>query len=290
MQVILQNDQIEIIVKQKGAELCNIKNKVTGLQYMWSGDAAVWGKTSPILFPIVGTLKENVFYYNGHKYVLPRHGFARDRVFEIIEQSEDKAVFALRSDDVSKSVYPFDFELRVIYTLHEAMLHVTYTVANSGEQEMLFSLGAHPAFKVPIVDESKYEDYFLAFNETETASRWPIDKAGLIMNQPAALLVNTNKLPLSKTLFDNDALVLKNLRSNKVSLRSTTNSHGLDFYFDGFPYLGIWAAKNADFVCIEPWCGIADGVDHNQQLDRKEGIEKLGSGKSWSRTWKASFF
>jgi galactose mutarotase-like enzyme len=288
--ILLQNDHLEITIKHKGAELCSIKNKVTGLQYMWGGDAAVWGKTSPILFPIVGALKEDVFYVENKKYVLPRHGFARDRVFELLEQSDNKIVFVLRSDDASRNVYPFDFQLQVAYTLRQAALHVTYLVINTGEQEMLFSLGAHPAFKVPLVEGTNYEDYFLIFNETESANRWPINNTGLIMNQPASLLVNTNKLQLSKSLFDQDALVLKNIRSNKVSLRSNTHSHGLDFDFDGFPYLGIWAAKHADFVCIEPWCGIADSESHNQQLEQKEGIEKLAIGKSWSRTWKASFF
>lgn len=290
MDIILQNDQLEITVKRKGAELCSVKSNETRLQYMWSGDASIWGKTSPILFPIVGTLKEDIFFYQGKKYSLPRHGFARDQEFEVTERSDDKVVFTLRSDAASLKRYPFNFQLHVRYVLNQSAVSVTYTVVNAGKDEMLFSLGAHPAFSVPLVNGIRYEDHFLLFNETETAGRWPINKAGLIMDEPSPLLVNTNKLELSKTLFDNDALVLKNLRSTKVSICSKVHSHGMDFHFDGFPYLGLWAAKNADFICIEPWCGIADGVNHDQQLEKKEGIEKLAAGDSWLRTWQASFF
>ena len=155
---------------------------------------------------------------------------------------------------------------------------------------MYFSIGGHPAFKVPLVNGTTYNDHYLEFSKAENAPRWPIADGGLIKNEPTDFLKNTAKLPLTKDLFKDDALVFKHLRSEMVSIKSTSHTHGLDFYLDGFPYLGIWAAKNADFVCIEPWCGIADRVNHDQHLANKEGIETIQKGEDWSRTWKVKFY
>jgi galactose mutarotase-like enzyme len=155
---------------------------------------------------------------------------------------------------------------------------------------MYFSVGGHPAFRVPLEASARYEDYYLEFDAVENAGRWAVSRDGLIEITEAPLMSGTNTLPLTKELFFQDALVFKQLTSSKVSLKSHTTPHGLDFDFSGFPYLGIWAAKNADFVCIEPWCGIADPVNSNQQLKDKEGINQLEPGLSFSRTWKTSFF
>jgi galactose mutarotase-like enzyme len=140
------------------------------------------------------------------------------------------------------------------------------------------------------VEGKKYEDYHLLFNKNETISRWPISPEGMIMSPPTPLLNNERRINITRELFHHDALVFKRLQSDMVSIKSDGDAHGLDFYFDGFPFLGIWAQKNADFVCIEPWCGIADSVNHDQEFTRKEGIEKIGAGVSWSRVWKVRFY
>lgn len=290
MNVSLENDLIKIVVKEKGAELNSLVSKVTGLQYMWSGDPVYWGKTSPILFPIVGTLKDNTYLYEEKKYSLTRHGFARDLVFQIAEQKNDHITFSLSSTQTTRTNYPFDFELRVKYQLLNDFLKVSYEVLNKKNKPMFFSIGAHPAFKVPLVEGSMYEDYFLQFNERENVPRWPISAEGLIKETSISFLKNSDIINLTRNLFDEDALVFKNLRSNMVSLKSTKHAHGLDFYFEGFSYLGIWAAKNADFVCIEPWCGIADSVAHDQNFASKEGIEKIGREESWTRTWRVKLY
>lgn len=285
MNTILENDYLQIAINAKGAELCSVINKQNGLQYIWGGDPLIWGKTSPILFPIVGTLKENSFYYNHKQYTLPRHGFARDHTFDVSNVTREAATFTLRSQPAFLSQYPFNFELRLNYSLKQAGVNVQYEVINHDEKEMFFSLGAHPAFKVPLTPSSTYTDYYLLFDQVENAGRWPITNEGLLSRTPTALLDHTNRLDLDKSLFENDALVFKNLRSEKVSLRCNKHDHGLDFHFAGFPFMGLWAAKNADFLCIEPWCGVADSVGHNQQLQHKEGIEKLSPGNTWSRNW-----
>lgn len=290
MDVVIENDDLVAGVKSKGAELFSVVNKKTNLEYMWSGDPQFWAKTSPVLFPIVGTLKDNAFLFMDKRYNLDRHGFARDMEFDAAESQSDSVVFTLKNTSILKEKYPFDFQLSLKYTIRENFLHVSYIVQNTGPDAMYFSVGGHPAFKVPLVEGSTYEDHYLQFNKIETAPRWPISSAGLIETNATPFLENTDKIALTKTLFQQDALVLKHLRSDMVSLKSSAHQHGLDFHFEGFPFLGIWAAKNADFVCIGPWCGIADSVKHNQELTSKEGIEVLNTKEVWSKTWKVRFY
>ena len=290
MDVTLENEHIKVKIRRKGAELYSVLSKETELEYMWSGDPAFWAKTSPVLFPIVGALKNDTYFYDGGSYSLARHGFARDATFEVTDKKQDGVIFTLSSTDSTMEKYPFEFEFQLEYKLVENLLEVTYYVKNEWDDKMYFSVGGHPAFKVPLTVNSKYEDYYLHFDKMETAGRWPVTAEGLIKGEPVSLIENSSTLRLTKALFQEDALVFKYLKSDIVSIKSRVHSHGLDFYFEGFPYLGIWAAKNADFVCIEPWCGIADAVTHDQQLQTKEGIVSLLPKELWSRTWKVRFY
>lgn len=278
-------------IKHKGAELSSLYHTETRIEYIWQADPAFWAKSSPVLFPIVGQLKENTYKYNGNSYHLPRHGFARELDFELESSTSGTAVFLLSSDLQTRDKYPFDFELRIRYTLHETgALEVRYDVSNTGRESMYFSLGAHPGFRVPLKEGEFYDDYYLEFENAEDADRWKISPEGLIENQRQPLLQGNNKLPLSKDLFYEDALVFKDLRSGEISIRSRNHAHGVTFAYEEFPYFGIWAFRDADFVCLEPWCGIADHVDHDQQLETKEGIEVLDPGATWSRVWSVRCF
>jgi galactose mutarotase-like enzyme len=281
----IENEQLEVWVNAMGAELSSIVFKATGQEYMWNGNANFWGKKSPVLFPIVGTLKDNRYFANNKSYELSRHGFAREKKFTLTSQTSTSVTLELQEDESTLNVFPFQFSFSLIYTLDENQLSVTYLVKNRGEEEMYFSVGGHPAFKLPISPELNYDDYYLLFNKIENAGRWPISGAGLIEAAPVAFLNNTDKLHLSKSLFYKDAIVFKNLQSDEVQLKSDKHAAGFSFSFKGFPYLGIWAAKDADFICIEPWCGIADSVNSNQQLSDKEGVVKLPAAATFERTW-----
>ena len=284
----IENQELKVDIHPKGAELQSLYHKDYQLEYMWGGDPEFWGKHSPLLFPIVGTLKDNTYYYEGKAYSLPRHGFARDRVFSVETQRADSITFLLQSDDQTRAVYPFEFELRVGYRLVSNKVSTTYQVRNPSPGPMYFSVGGHPAFRVPLVPDTDYTDYYLEFDGVEEELRWPISKDGLIERKPQPLLEDTAVLPLRKELFAKDALVLKHLVSTGVTLRSGRTDRRLRMDFPGFPFLGIWAAPNADFVCIEPWCGIADSVDSDQQWVEKEGINQLEGGGIFHRTWTAS--
>lgn len=287
---VISNEFLEVNIIEKGAELTSIINKNTGLEYMWNADPAFWAKTSPVLFPIVGMLKNDTYYYEGKSYHLARHGFARETKFTIAAREADSITFTLSNTASTIEVYPFHFSFDITYKVINDTLSVTYKITNTGNVKLFFSVGGHPAFKIPLTGGTAYTDYYLQFDKKENASRWPISKEGLIGTESEPLLENTDRIPLSKELFLQDALVFKNLKSSKVSLKSSATSHGLLFDYTGFPFLGIWAAKNADFVCIEPWCGIADSVSTDQQFINKEGINKLDAGDVFERSWSVTLF
>lgn len=282
---IIENDFLKAVIKIKGAELSSLQHKQTGAQYIWQADPAYWGKHSPVLFPVVGTLKNNSFLFENKEFHLGRHGFARDKDFSIVESERDSIKFRLDASASTLIKFPFKFSFEIEYALLNTSLKVTYSIVNTGDFEMFFSVGGHPAFNVPLEMGLTYQDYYLEFDEMENAGRWPISAEGLIEKSPVPFFENTNKFQLTKPLFYQDALVFKHLRSKSVNLRSEKGSAGIRFDFNEFPYLGIWAAKDADFVCIEPWCGIADSVDTNSQLIDKEGINWLAAGNIFNRSW-----
>jgi galactose mutarotase-like enzyme len=289
MAVTIKNELLSARINEKGAELESLFSDETGLEYMWNADPVFWAKSSPVLFPIVGQLKSNTYIFEDKPYSLSRHGFARDMEFEVEETGADHVTFLLRSNEATRLRYPFDFDLRIRYSLERNCLTVSYSVRNITAGAMYFSLGAHPAFAVPLVPGTKYEDYFLAFSNEETILRWKITSDGQI-SDPESFLQASKVLPLKKELFASDALVFKGLQSETISIKSSLHNHGLDFSFEGWPYFGIWAAPGADFVCLEPWCGIADSVDHNQSLTEKEGIQTLLPGSTWTREWSVKCF
>lgn len=287
----IKSSKLIVNINSKGAELVSVLHTDHGQEYMWNADPKYWAKTSPVLFPIVGTLKNNTFFYKDFPYKLPRHGFARDKEFIVTAYNEDSVTFSISNDQETIKIYPFQFVFDIIYRVKDEELSVTYSVLNQEPlEDMYFSVGGHPAFKVPLAEGTVYDDYSLVFDKKENTGRWPISKDGLIESNPELLLNNTNTLPLSKELFAKDALVLKHLQSQSVRLQSGKTERGLEFNFEGFPFLGLWAAPGADFICIEPWCGIADSVNTDQHLSNKEGIICLPAGEKFEAIWKAKFF
>ena len=288
--IVIENSDLRVAIKTQGAELDSIQHKTHPLEYLWQGDAAFWGKKSPILFPIVGTLKDNNFSYKGKKYTLPRHGFARDKTFKVEQHTADSATFLLVSDEETLKNYPFQFQFRLHYTLKDNALCVTYAVKNTGSDDMYFSVGGHPAFRLPLIDGTTYTDYFIELNQAETSGRYPLSIDGLLELKSNSFLENSNKIPLNPALFYEDAVVLKHLEATSMAILSDKTPHGLRMTFEGFPYFGIWAAKNAPFVCLEPWCGISDSVNTTQDLTKKEGINLLKKDDVFERTWQVAFF
>ena len=192
------------------------------------------------------------------------------------------------NNEESLKSYPFEFLLRISYQLSGTSIKLSYEVENLGLETLLFSIGAHPAFNLPLVEGTVYEDYFLEFDKPEDSVRHTLK--GNIVSGTTPFFDHDTRLPLKASLFKDDALIFKDLKSTRISIKSNKTSHGLHYDFAGFPYMGIWAAPNAPFVCIEPWCGIADVEGHNQNIEDKEGIIGLPDGQKWTKGWSLECF
>jgi len=287
--ILLENETIKASFVKKGAELKSLVHKKIKLEYMWDANPEFWAKTSPILFPIVGGLKADTYSYQRKSYTLPRHGFARDMDFDLQQISDTEVLFTLKHNKETLAVYPFEFNLGIRYQLTGDILSCSYEVLNPGSRPLLFSIGGHPAFAVPLKEQEKYNDYYLHFNkDTELQAHKIVEN--LIDEHTNRIPLPEGKLVLEHVLFYEDALVFKTIKSDRISILNTKNDHGLHFDFKDFPYFGIWAAKDADFVCLEPWCGIADAVDHQGDLEKKEGIIHLNPQDLWKRKYEIAVF
>jgi len=273
----LKNDKLIIAIKHKGAELCNITSVASQLEFLWQADQAVWGSHAPNLFPIIGALKNNTYYFDSKAYKMPKHGFVRhNEDFEVVSQTESKMTFKLNANDELRAIYPFEFEFLLTYELIDNSLYVHYSVKNTDTKAIYFSLGGHPAFNCPLYDDEVYTDYIIDFEVSENSESYLLDlPTGLVTKKTKPIFTEGHKIQLRPDLFNDDALIFKDLKSRVVTLSHKQKGNVLSVRFHGFPYLGIWAKPNAPYVCIEPWLGIADSEDTSQQFVDKEGIIEL---------------
>ncbi|EMY1874302.1 aldose 1-epimerase family protein [Listeria monocytogenes] len=272
----LENEVLLVEMKTAGAELTRIFHKDTGLEYLWNADSKFWGRHSPVLFPTVGRLVEDTYLVDGKPYHLGQHGFARDRDFQVIEQTEKSVRFELDADEDSLAVYPYKFKLSIIYTIEKNTVAVSYEVENTDNKRIYFSIGAHPAFNLPLTDGTTFEDYYLDFGTEENLETLCLEgpyRSGEIkkvVDKPAQYL------PLSYNLFKNDALIFEALKQKEMTIKSDKTPHFVKVSFPEFPFVGVWTAKpGTPFLCIEPWYGIADGAGESVELRDKAGIEHL---------------
>ncbi|WP_134146120.1 aldose 1-epimerase family protein [Flavobacterium sp. 270] len=275
MNTTISNSTLTASIKHLGAELFSLKDN-QNKEYIWEGNPDFWGKHSPILFPIVGTLKNNTYTIEGKEYQLPRHGFARDMEFILIEKTENSAVFSLQSSTETLSKYPFEFELQLIYTLHEYTLDIEYKVINKSENKIPFSIGAHPAIALP----ENFENYAFKFEKQETLTYYLLEN-DLISNKTKVLETNNNEVPLNYELFKNDALIFKALESNSLTILENSKPY-IKVDFEDFPSLGIWTKEKAPFICIEPWFGYSDTDSNSGDLFEKEGIIVLDANADFN--------
>ena len=279
--------KMEAQISTLGAECISLKKN--GQEYLWQANPDIWGRHAPVLFPIVGRLKDNQYTYQGKSYAMGQHGFARDRNFELTEKTDRKLTMILKADETSKKVYPFDFELSIGYSLSENGLNVDYHVHNpSGEQTLFFSIGAHPGFGCPLEPEKEsFSDYQLDFGH-KSITNLPLYtlEGGLISTKKSSLTLQEGKLNLDYKLFENDALIIDVDPVTTVSICSRKTGKGFAMQFSDFKWLGLWTKeKGAKFICLEPWNGIAATTDHDGTLENKLGIVQLAPQASH----KASF-
>jgi len=283
----LENRKLKIGIKKIGAELSQISSVKNINEFMWDANPAIWANHAPNLFPIIGALKEDSYRFENKKYAMTKHGFIRNnKDIAIHEKTNDSLTFKLSQNESTLKSYPFKFEFYITYKLTDNKIDIIHTVKNCDEQRLYFSLGGHPAFKCPVYENENYEDYVLEFEHDENSVRHLINmETGLISSKTKPVFNNSNKIPLTHDLFNEDALIFKDLKSRKVTLKSDTYGAILSISYKEFPYLGIWAKPNGNYVCIEPWLGIADYEDTNQELKTKEGILSLEANKSFTASY-----
>lgn len=278
----IQNDSFKLSVTKIGAELCSLFSKTKNVEFMWQANPSIWGSHAPVLFPIIGCLKNGKFLFEGKEYSVPKHGFIRNNKTLESNTIRDNCIeFRSKYTDESLKDYPFNYEFIIRYILQEDGVKVEHNIINHDiKNPMLFSLGGHPGFNCPFFENEKYEDYYIEFEVPETDQTWLVSKDGLIENESISYLKDAKTLSLHSEIFANDALIFKNLKSKVVSLKSKNHSIALKMDISEFEYLGLWAKPNAPFVCIEPWLGISDAVNTSQDFTQKEGIQPLEAGET----------
>lgn len=288
----LSDADLTVHINEHGAEVTSVVD-ADGLEYMWQADKKFWGRHAPILFPVVGRLKDDQYEYQGQTYSMGQHGFARDSGFTVVEQSESEVSLRLTDNEQTRAIYPFEFELLVTYKLEQHKLRVAYQVTNDGQQPLLFSIGAHPGFNVPLVrGEADFNDYVVRVAPAKTYQQIPLRAP--LSDPTAAQPINLRQpLPLTHQLFEDDAVVLElEGQETTVMLETAQNDHGVALTVKGASYLGIWSPfpQEAPFVCLEPWWGLADTVDSDGQLANKFAMNRLAIQKQFVAQYDLTFF
>ena len=289
MQYSLSNQQLELKVNSLGAELCSVKAKADQLEYIWQADPGLWARHAPNLFPVVGKLRKGQFSYGGNQYALPQHGFARDLEFICIEETTDRLSFELTANEETLRIYPFHFSLQISYFLEGDTLNISYSVFNPDHKILYMSLGAHPAFNVPLQAHETFEDYELQFNGMNALT---VNKLhdGLIADETKVLHLSDHKLHLNASLFEKDALVLKHAQVRELRLSSTRSGRGVEMSCEDWPFFGIWTKPGtSQFLCLEPWYGIADSDHASGALEEKEGIITVPSEQYFRCAYRLKF-
>jgi galactose mutarotase-like enzyme len=280
--VTLSSETLSADVDPKGAQLSALRDR-DGRDLLWNGDPAVWAGRAPILFPIVGVLVGGNYRLGSKTYSLPRHGFARNRVFSVQSANPSAAVFRLSDDEETLRVYPFRFNLDIRFELSGRTLSVTATIRNRGDEAMPASFGYHPAFRWPLPYGQPRAAHFIEFASDEPDPVRRLDSAGLLMPARQPTPIVQRRLMLQDSLFENDALILDRVRSRSVVYGSAAGPR-LQVSFADAPYLGIWSKPAAHFICIEPWRGISDAQGFSGDFSDKLGVNLIAAGGAFSTT------
>ena len=276
----IENEFLKVQSKERGAELISIVLKETGREYLWQG-GDLWKGQSPLLFPIVGNLKEDKINIKKKSYPLQHHGFARNLEFELINKDLTSITYQATENEETLKVYPYNFNLFISYTLRRHTLDVNFEVENTSYEPMYFSIGGHPAFNCNI-DSGEFSDYYLEFEKEETADIYL--KKKLIADTGTPYLKKTNILPFTSKTFIKDALIFKKLKSSFVRLKNKNDESEIKVTFDGFPVFIVWS-KGDKFVCLEPCFGCDDSENAKGNIEKKDQIIKLEAGDVFDKSY-----
>lgn len=282
----LKNDAIVLLIDSHGAELKSLKKLDAGTEYMWCGDGKYWGRTSPVLFPFVGGLKNKEYKAKGKTYPMSQHGFARDMEFTLLSRTEDEIWFVLNSNEETLEKYPYEFTLKLGYRISGSRIEVLWQVENPGKEVLPFSIGGHPAFNCPIEEGTKQSEYFVDFGDVDEIVSSRIGENGLVTGCMDVYGLTDGKLALTENLFDHDALVIEDNQTKEAALCKKDGTPYLRVTMEA-PLFGVWSppGKNAPFVCIEPWYGRCDSEFFDGTLEEREWGNVVSPGEIWKASY-----
>jgi galactose mutarotase-like enzyme len=266
----IENEELICNIESNGAEIRSLKNKATGEEYIWQIDKAIWGSSSPVLFPAIGKIKEGKIIFNGKEYAMPKHGIIRNNNLLSFEQHGiSRCIFILTNSEKTLKQYPFKFTFSVEFTLIEKRLIMTYKVENRDSVPMQFACGGHTAYACPISESIKLSDYVIEFPSQLGLEASTLGTSGLLSNHKRHIESKGEILPLSDTLFNKDALIFPDIECDWIRLRKKNEKKGIVVRFKDYPHLALWSKPLADYVCIEPWLGLPDLEDESIDITQK---------------------
>ena len=278
----LESNLLYAEINDQGAELYSLYSKQTKTEYLWQGKPDIWGQRAPVLFPIVGRLKDGMYMHNGKAYKMPPHGFVSSAQFSAEPTEDNSLILSCEDTKESRAMYPFAFSFNVIFTVKWNVIETIYEVVNKTNGSMYFSFGSHEGYRCPRFEGEAFEDYYLEFDHDGIYSSHKLSPEGLLLKETYPLIEGRRQLSLNYGLFDNDSLVFANVPSGKVALCSRKSASRLEIEYDDAPNLVVWTKPQAPFVCIEPWHGLPDFEDSEGQLSDKKGIITLEKGASFN--------
>lgn len=287
MQYVMENEQLRVTIDSHGAELVSVVDADSNREYIWQADPEVWKRHAPVLFPIVGKCVNGEYTYDGKSYKMGQHGFARDMEFELVSKDSDSIVLRIASDDKTRRVYPFDFELLCTYELYGNTVTTGWKVINAGNSDMYFGIGGHPAY----IMDGNLVGKKLIFDDADEKLQYKLLGAGGVDdNTVYDLCLDNRSIVMDEKLFAKDALIIEDNQCHSVTLADENDSPVVKVCFDA-PLFGLWSARtDIPFVCIEPWYGRADADDADSDISRKKYIQRLGAGEDFQKGFTTYFY
>ena len=286
----IENKKIKVTISDMGAEMVSLILKKTGTEYLWQGNAEYWTGHAYNLFPICGRLWDGKYTYQGKTYEMNLHGFARKTEYEMASSAGDTITFRLTDSEASYAQYPFHFTLLLTYTLIDATVRTTFRIQNNDKKELIYAIGGHPGFNVPLAEGETFEDYSLSFTEKCEPQQLCMSETCYYLGETKPFKIRCGKsFKLEHNLFDNDAVFLTNI-SNEVTLKSSVSKHFVKVTFPGMKYVGFWhkPLTEAPYVCIEPWMSIPADDGKVDDLETKRSMLRLASGAIYEQSFDIS--
>lgn len=288
----IKNNFLEVQISDNGAEIKSIK--YLGKDYLHNSDPKYWGRSAPLLWPNIGTIKNGTATIDGISYPMKKHGFLRDTMCELQSQTDNKITFKVTSNEDTLKLYPYNFTILITYELLEQTIHSNLEFINNSKTTMPFNLGLHPAFKVPLDDNEAFEDYKIIFDVPGTYEipTVVLTDGTIDYEKRIRTFTNLKELPLNYADYDYDALVFENIKSHQVTLTNKDETHGVVFNFEDFPMLGIWTPNHikSPFICLEPWIGCADAPQSNGDFKTKRDLINVEPNTSKTINYSIKFF